>query len=452
MLQNLKTNLQSKLQAMTLAVRKALSHKRVQADREHQSNTEGQASVRKFALPKTLALSGTSRALLISAAVLGGIGYAVYKNPPFQAIEPGDIGIRMNQMTGTTTEWRDGSVLVLPMVHELRKFSLRDHTYKAEAMSKAEGSAPVQSVEGLSVGIDLAVRYALDPTKISKMPSSMATSVQGDVVEPAVQGIVYKTFARYTVREIFSTKRAEIQQLIEVELKTKLAAEGVLLRTVHVGKVDLPADYRRGMDTLLAEELATQKMRYTLELKDKRVKETELDAEADKVKREKSAEAAAREQIIAARGQEEAMKHVLPFKQRQIEQRQLEAEAEKVSAIRRAEGSAQARRLEAAGEADSRQKLADAEVYRLDKVGKTNSEQMSREGVLITKHPLLIQKAMVDKLSDKVQVIIAPPGTDGAFLGAGLMGGVKSARAIPVSGDASEQDSDRADASNQKAN
>ena len=35
--------------------------------------------------------------------------------------------------------------------------------------------------------------------------------------------------------------------------------------------------------------------------------------------------------------------------------------------------------------------------------------QMEREGALITKHPLLIQKALADKLSDKVQVIIAPP-------------------------------------------
>ena len=59
-----------------------------------------------------------------------------------------------------------------------------------------------------------------------------------------------------------------------------------------IGKVDLPADYRRGMEALLAEELETEKMRYTLELKDKQVKETELEAEADKVRREKAAEAA----------------------------------------------------------------------------------------------------------------------------------------------------------------
>jgi len=176
------------------------------------------------------------------------------------------------------------------------------------------------------------------------------------------------------------------------------------------------------MDRLLAEELEAEKMRFTLELKDKRVQETALDAEADKVRREKSAEAAAQEQVIAARGQEEAMKHVLPFKQKQIEQRRLEAEADKVARIRSAEGAAEARRIEAVGEAESRQKLADAEVYRLERVGQVTSGQMEREGALIERYPLLIEKTLADKLADKIQVIIAPPPPDGGFIGATLLG------------------------------
>ena len=86
-------------------------------------------------------------------------------------------------------------------------------------------------------------------------------------------------------------------------------------------------------------------------------------------------------------------------------------------------GSAQARRIEAVGEADSRQKLADAEAYRVAQVGKANAGQMATEGELLTRHPLLVQKAMADKLSDKVQVIIAPPGS-GGFIGNALLGGV----------------------------
>lgn len=107
------------------------------------------------------------------------------------------------------------------------------------------------------------------------------------------------------------------------------------------------------------------------------------------------------------------MKHVLPFKRRQIEQRQLEAEAERQARIKLAEGAAQARRIEADGEAAARQKLADAEAYRVAQLGQVAAAQMAREGQLISRHPLLVQKALVDKLSDKVQVIVAPPGTPG---------------------------------------
>ena len=375
------------------------------------------------------ALSGIAGAqrLLAVLGALGVTGYLLYTCPPMQKVGRGEIGVRVNQVTGGVSEWQDGNVLVLPGLHDMRVFSLRDHIYRPGEISRAEGAAPLQSVEGLSFGVDLSVRYALDAAKLSAVAKRLPDDIGAEIVEPAVQGVIYKTFARYTVREIFSTKRVEIQQAIETELASKLAAEGIVLRAVQMGKVDLPADYRRGMNGLLAEELATEKMRYTLELKDKRVKEVELDGEAEKVRREKAAEASGREQIIAAKAQEEAMKHVLPFKQRQIEQRQLEAEADKLSRIRVAEGSAQARRVEAGGEADARQKLADAEVYRLERVGKVNAEQMAREGALLTRHPLLIQKTLADKLSDKIQVIIASPPADGGFIGATLLGGQKLA-------------------------
>jgi hypothetical protein len=193
-----------------------------------------------------------------------------------------------------------------------------------------------------------------------------------------------------------------------------------------MGQVDLPADYRAEMEKLLSEELETEKIRYTLELKQAQVKETQLVGEADKVRRQKAAEASGDEQVIAARAQEETMKHILPFKQKQIEQRQLEAEADKVARIRTAEGAAEARRIEARGEADSRQKLADAEAYRLEVVGKSNAGQMQREGALIAQYPLLIQKTLADKLSDKVQVIIAPTPAPGQFIGSNLLGGTAS--------------------------
>jgi len=404
-----------RLKALARAVRDTF------AGRASRSALAAADAARRGAERALTGLAAAKTAILVLAA-LGAAAYLVYRHPPLRNVERGEIGVRSNRLTGGVSEWREGSVLVLPGLHELRVYSLRDRVYRPAQVSRADGAAPLQSTEGLSLGVDLTFRYALDPAKVAGLPRNLPDNLGADIVEPAVEGVIYKVFAHHTVREIFSTQRVEIQQAIEAELKPRLAADGIILRGVLMGKVDLPPDYRRGMEALLAEELASDKMRYTLELKEKRVKETELEGEAQKVRREKAAEASAREQVIAARAQEEAMKHVLPFKQRQIRQRQLEAEAERAFRIRSAQGSAQARKIEAVGEAEARQKLADAEAYRLERVGKVNAEQMAREGALVTAHPLLIQKTLADKLSDKIQVIIAPPPADGSFVGGALLG------------------------------
>jgi regulator of protease activity HflC (stomatin/prohibitin superfamily) len=368
-----------------------------------------------------------SRPVLLAAGACTVLGWVIVRHPPVVTIGPGEIGVRTNALTGSSTVLDEGTVLRLPVVHEVRRFSLRDQVLRPAEGREAAGAAPYQSVEGLSLGVDVAIRYGIDPAQVARIARTLPADIDAEVVAPQVHGVTYNTFARYTVREIFSTKRAEIQQSIESDLRPRLAADGITLRSVQIGNVDLPADYRHGMEQLLTEELEAEKMRFTLELKEKQVKQTQLEAQADKVRRETAADAAAREQIIAAKGQEEAMRHVLPFKQKQIEQRRLEAEAEKASRIKLAEASAQARRIEAEGEADSRVKLADAEVYRVERLGRAGAEQMAREGELLGRHPLLIQKTIADKLSDKVRVIIAPAGTDGRFIGSGLVGEMPAA-------------------------
>jgi regulator of protease activity HflC (stomatin/prohibitin superfamily) len=366
--------------------------------------------------------AGRWRRRLVATTLLAASAYGLYTCPPFATAHRGEVLVRANAFNGSVGAYTAGTVPVLPGVHQVRRYSTRDQVYRPVDSASATGPAPFQSNEGLSIGVDLTVRWAIDRGRIAQMSKEFPDDLNADLVRPAVEGVVYPLFARHSVREIFSRQRSEIQQEITSELRPKLAAMGLVLRGVDMGKVDLPQDFRAGMEKLLAEELETEKIRYTLQLKEGQVKQTQLEARADKVRRQEAAEAAAQEQVIAARAQEETMQHILPFKHKQIEQRQLEAEAEKVARIRTAEGAAEARRIEAKGEAESRQKLADAEAYRLDLVGKANAGQMEREGALIARYPLLIQKTLADKLSDKVQVIIAPTPAAGRFIGSNLIG------------------------------
>ncbi len=371
------------------------------------------------------------RAWLGGALVLGLLGagaYYTYTHPPLAAIERGEIGLRINRWTGRIEELYEGTHWHLPGIHDLRRLSLRERVFRAEEGESAQGAAPFQTVEGLSIGLEVAVRYALERNELLHIAQNLPRDLDAELIAPTVRGVLYQTMAQHTVREIYSSKREAIRQSVEEELRRRFTPDGIKLVEVLIGKIDLPPDYKAGMEQLLAEELASEKMRYTLELKDKQVKQTELEAQAEKVRREKRAEASALEQVIAAQAQAEAMKHVLPFKQKQIEQRQLEAEAEKITRVKHAEAASQARQIEATGEAESRRKLADAEAYRQERLGQIASAQLARDGEVISRNPLLIQKTLADKLSDKISVIIAPAPTDGGFIGSHLIGQLKSGK------------------------
>ncbi len=362
------------------------------------------------------------------------LGYSLWRSPPVVVVARGELVQRTNQFTGQVTEWRDGSVFALPGLYHWRRIPLRDQLYRPTQSGETEGTLSLQSIEGLTLSVELSVRYAVDASHSAQLSSDLPADWNTDILAPAVQGAVFKIFPGYTVREIFSSKRTEILAAVEADLRQRLVAGNMILRSVSIGSIKLPSQYREGMERLLAEELASEKMRYTLELKEKNVKAASLEAEAEKVRNEAAAQSQAKAQLIEAQAQGEAqvidakaqaqaMEHILPFKRRQIEQRQLEAEAEKVSRVKAAEGNAAARVIEAGGEAESRQKLADAEWYRQERMGKLNSQQMERDGALVTQYPLLIQKTMADKLSDKINVIIAAPPASGGFIGNALIGG-----------------------------
>jgi regulator of protease activity HflC (stomatin/prohibitin superfamily) len=274
--------------------------------------------------------TGPSRSrwrLAITALLVLAVA-GVCTHPPFDSVRRGEVLARTDALDGSVNVYTGGTVLVLPGIHQVRRYSIRDQVYRPTESASAAGPAPFQSAEGLSIGVDLAVRWTVDRARLAQMSREFPDDISADLVAPAVQSVVYPTFARYSVREIFSQRRTEIQEELLAALKPKFTAMGLVLREIDMGKVDLPADYRAGMEKLLSEELETEKIHYTLQLKEAQVKQQQLEADADKVRRQTAAEAAGQEQVIAARAQEETMKHILPFKQKQIEQRQLEAEAD----------------------------------------------------------------------------------------------------------------------------
>jgi len=113
--------------------------------------------------------AGRSRSKLVLAVLLACAGYALYRHPPFASVRRGEILVRTSAIDGSAAAYTSGTVLVIPGLHQARRYSTRDQLYRATEGASATGPAPFQSNEGLSIGVDLTVRWAIDRARIAQM-------------------------------------------------------------------------------------------------------------------------------------------------------------------------------------------------------------------------------------------------------------------------------------------
>ena len=74
---------------------------------------------------------------LLLLGVVGGTAYVLYQHPPVQGVGRGEVGVRTNLLTGSVSEWQDGTVFVLPGLHEMRLYQMRDQSYRPEKIASA---------------------------------------------------------------------------------------------------------------------------------------------------------------------------------------------------------------------------------------------------------------------------------------------------------------------------
>jgi regulator of protease activity HflC (stomatin/prohibitin superfamily) len=103
----------------------------------------------------------------------------------------------------------------------------------------------------------------------------------------------------------------------------------------------------------------------------------------------------------------------LPLKEKQIQQSKLEAEARKEATIQNAEAAAQAKVIDSKAETERRKMLAEAEADRIRVTAVADAERMQSEASILKQNPLLINKIVAERLSDKLQIMMVP--ADGKF-------------------------------------
>jgi regulator of protease activity HflC (stomatin/prohibitin superfamily) len=337
-------------------------------------------------------------------------------------IPPGFAAIRVSQLSGASeTPLYPGVHFVLPLIQHLETFNVRDTIYstlaaedpKKIATGEKNNVLHVQTKEGLDVGVAISVRYRLEANKLAYVYANLPQPVEEEMVPPVVASVMRDLAPNYQGREMFSAKREEIRRIAAERISAKLGADGIQVKEVMLRDIRLPEAFAKGLEGVLLKEQESDRLTIEMDVKQKEVKTAELEAEALKVRAIKAAEAQAQTRVLEAKADAEAMQYTLPLKEKQIQQTRLEAEARKEATVKNAEAAAEAKVIDSKAELEKRKMVTEGEQDRIRRVAQADSERMQLEATVLTKNPLLIQKIIAEKLSDKVQIMMVP--NDGKF-------------------------------------
>jgi regulator of protease activity HflC (stomatin/prohibitin superfamily) len=344
-------------------------------------------------------------------------------------------GVRISQTSGTLPgTLYPGAHFLTPLAESIVLFDTRDQLFTTGQVEDgkilAGKRAPagellnVQAKEGLSVGLAITVRYRLDPKHLDYIQANLPQPIEKEIVPAVVASAWRELVPNYTVREVFATRREEIRKKSADVITEKLGADGIIVKEVMLRDIQLPPEYAKGLEDLLLKEQEDDQMAVQTDIQQKQVRIAELQAEATKAQQVKQAEGQAQVLVLQAKAESDAMQYTLPLKQKQIEQTKLEAEAHKETVVQNAEATAQAtvknaeamaqaKVIDSKAEMERRKLLAEAEADRIRVTAVADAERMRNEGAILKQNPLLINKIIAEKLSDKLQIMMVP--SDGKF-------------------------------------
>lgn len=351
----------------------------------------------RWKLVQQFALAGVVPLLLALSIVVVPDGFAAVRFSQFRGVRPGTL--------------YPGVHLVTPLIENIVLYDTREQVYTTAASAGQKKDVEVLTVqarEGLTIGLAVSVRYRIDPSKLTSIHQNLPQPVGEEVVGPVVSATYRQLTPSYETREIFALKREELRNKAAEAIKTRLGTDGIVVREVLLRDIKLPAEYAKGLEGLLLKEQENERLGTEQDIKLKQVRIAELEADAQKARDVKQAEAQAQVRVLQAKGEADSMQYTLPLKQKQIEQTKLEAEARKEATLQNAEAAAQAKIIDSRAEVERQKNLADADANRIRVTAAADAERMKYEASVLKQNPMLIQKIIAERLSDKLQIMMVP--------------------------------------------
>jgi regulator of protease activity HflC (stomatin/prohibitin superfamily) len=202
----------------------------------------------------------------------------------FRVVPVGHGLVIFNTITKGFRLARQGITFVPPLICQTRDYDLRRLEYTMSGVSGEGRKAQIDdslwspTQEGLQVGIDLTVWHHLDPDKVVAVHQKIGPDYEDKIIRPAVRSVIRLVISEYPVMDVYSAKRAKIQDEINQRVKALVEKDGFMVDEVVLRDVRFTPEFAKAIEAKQIAQQSAEQMKYTLEKEEKEAERKVIEA------------------------------------------------------------------------------------------------------------------------------------------------------------------------------
>ncbi|MGQ1786003.1 MULTISPECIES: prohibitin family protein [unclassified Saccharicrinis] len=150
--------------------------------------------------------------------------------------------------------------------------------YKVKEQTREE-TMDVLDKNSMSINMDITVRFNPIYDRIGQLHQKFGTDYINVLVIPEVRSVVRSITGRYTAEELFSTKRKEVEDLIELETSEVLKKNHIEMRALLIRSIQLPAQIKAAIENKLQQEQEALAYQFKLDKERSEAERREIEAQ-----------------------------------------------------------------------------------------------------------------------------------------------------------------------------
>lgn len=188
-------------------------------------------------------------------------------------IYPGESGVVFNRVTGSMRTEGQGTVFLFPYVMTVQPYPVALRTYTMvrrtnEGSSKIDDSIDLPSKEGQHISLDMSITYNTTPDRAAEVYKSFnganIEDIEATFIRRTTITVAQTAAGSMPLTELISTRREELQNIIQIKLAEELGKRGFTLDKVNLGASHLPDSVEHQMQQKMAAQQEAQRAEYDL--------------------------------------------------------------------------------------------------------------------------------------------------------------------------------------------